>query len=494
MKKIFIFLFTIILIFLSFFFLIQKEKKQINNEKIVFKFGKNYLTKNEFLFRTEFNVRPEYCSGNTTYDKYVCLNSFIAEQLFSKAYQQKTNKIDDNFKYYLKGYKDQAIREELFYNEIWDKIKIDSAKIKEAVNYAIHPLEVDFIYVRDSITASILKNKIKDTSSFNKIQKEIYNNNPPKPKEVNFGIYEESIDSALFNKNTKLGSIIGPIKTSTGYYLMKINHIYTNVLFSKYQYIDLFNEMKRLLKYKESEKQWNNYIAKIMKGKIIKFNEKVFYRLALYFKEKFDNKIKQQKYNDLITLSINNPGDNIEIANIINDTFFTIDNEKWTVNDFFDYIKSNPLNFKRHNLDEKTFYILFQRKIAKLIKNYFLTKEGIKKGYDKKDNIKRKIKSWKDYYFAQQYIKNILREKNIATDSLKNYYELFEVTNAEFEKLKKQYKDSIFINKKLLDKIKLTSIQMTLHKKNQIYPLLTPPFPITTNSNKINYKILTKEK
>ena len=86
---------------------------------------------------------------------------------------------------------------------------------------------------------------------------------------------------------------------------------------------------------------------------------------------------------------------------------------------------------------------------------------------------------------------SVLMSKDFKGNIRKDYFDAFDnYLTPYFDSLKTKYDSKIKVNRVALDKIKLTSIQMFTRKSRGPYLNVIPPFPVVTNSAKINYKLI----
>ena len=90
--------------------------------------GNKTITIQDFIRRSEYTIRPSYCSRSNYLHKKIVLNSLIAEKLTATEMENADDKLleSDHFKNFLKGRKEQAMRQ-IFYNDS------SSTRIKERI-------------------------------------------------------------------------------------------------------------------------------------------------------------------------------------------------------------------------------------------------------------------------------------------------------------------------------------------------------------------------
>ena len=116
--------YSTVILFISvlFFHSCSKKVKEISRpiieisvENIIAKVGDKIITVDEFIERSEYTIRPDYCRGDNTIHKKIILNSLIGEKLLSL--ETSNISLSPNLMRYLKGRKEQAMRDVLFYEK-----------------------------------------------------------------------------------------------------------------------------------------------------------------------------------------------------------------------------------------------------------------------------------------------------------------------------------------------------------------------------------------
>ena len=106
------FLFTIIL-------LVNCAKKHVP-EDVLIQVGDRYITTKEFQYRAEFTPHPNFPRHDRNLEK-VMLNNLILEKLFVIEHGKDSElKKNENFLGYIRGIKEQKMREQLFFKKAHD--------------------------------------------------------------------------------------------------------------------------------------------------------------------------------------------------------------------------------------------------------------------------------------------------------------------------------------------------------------------------------------
>ena len=159
MKKYLVFIFCIGI------FVVQCHKKQPEPNVIIARIADRSISRNEFIRRAEYTIRPVYCRGDNIIQKKIVLNSLIAEKLLAlEQNQQNELMMNPRFQKYLTGRKEQAMRQWLYQKEIDEQIHLDSNEVKKVYHVAGREYELSYLTVGNQYLAKTIKNELLNGS------------------------------------------------------------------------------------------------------------------------------------------------------------------------------------------------------------------------------------------------------------------------------------------------------------------------------------------
>ena len=344
-----VFLRTLIIFSVIISLMITSADSQ-SNDRVLAKVGNKEISVREYLERSELTIR-----SNNFKDKKTTLNNLVSEKILSlEAECNHTLLQSPNLQSTLKGIKEQSMREELYFREAFNKVKIDTQEIKTAYRLSMREYELEFFVIRNKELVQQIKGVIDSvpelTDDIFKQVGEILGEKPV--HKINYKDPDDDvIHEALYSKLLDEGTVIGPLKLSNG------NHIIMKVLnWIDYPLISGEDQQVRWKKVQEKMHQtkalklWQSFQANVMKGKKLEFNKQSFKVLSNWAMAKY----LDRKANDTLAFKISEiPSARPEID--MGDPFFTIDNRLWTVGDFRNELMSHPLVFRTTALDSTEF-------------------------------------------------------------------------------------------------------------------------------------------
>lgn len=470
------------------------------SEKILAAVGNQTLTVEEFKLRTELTLRPRYPALSDEDEKQLYLNNLIAEKLMAReGYQgEQEKRLIDNpvFQAQIRGIQEQSMRENLFMDLALKPVHVDSTEIQKVFALSGREYKVSFFSIHNDSLAGFVRSEIrKDPKQFENL---FYENSPSEKiaqKTIKFRDPDPVVvHDSLFSKSLDVGQVIGPLQIEDNYYLLiKVDDWTYYPAVSEQDFNNRWAEVEKKLEEKKSIHTWRKYIAKVMKGKSVEFEEKTFLQMARIFFNIYGTRDKVIK-NNLLKDFISTQGSEIRFDNqnvqslMLDQPFFTLDGEVWTVRDFREAYMSHPLVFKNDFSNFKSFQREFHAALLDLIRDHYLTKEAYKRKLDQSPDVQRTTAMWKDAYVAayhrDRYLSDIAKRADFDPDMMKgriNYLSLY------VDSLQDKYQDKIKIDFNALRSIKLSDIDLYAIKPDMPYQAAAPGFPEYTQESKLDY-------
>lgn len=494
----------ILLLLLSILLIIYdcgKKAPATSTEKMLAKIADKTISVDEFIRRAEYTIRPPYCKGDNYIHKKIILNSLIAEKLFALE-SGDDNELSRNsqFQDYIRGRKEQTMRQWLYNEVAYKKVKLDTNEIKKMYQLAGRKYKINFCSLKDSSKIQQIKQElIESKNSHEEVYRRYLGLEEIPQREVGWNDQNEAaIHDALFAAPLEKGQIIGPIATEDeNYLLLQIAGWTDRLAITDTDIRQRWNDASEHLKNKQADKIYTSYVASVMRGKKVEFSRDTFFKLAeifapFYLKSMEDKKevFNRRFWKDEI-LPDSLAGD---IDEIMDHSLLQIDGQLWQVSDFLKEIMIHPLVFRKRKISRQEFPEQFKLAIVDLIRDKYLTKEAYKKGYDKVGAVISNAAMWQDYLLAQ-YQKNRYLQAINATEEADYMKVISGYLNNYVDSLQTKYHNQIEIDTDKFEKIQLTRIDLFALQKNVPFPIVVPSFPLITTDHQLNYgkKMVTKD-
>ena len=460
-----------------------------SNLDILAQIGDKIITKQDFIRRAEYTIRPDYCRQSNYIHKKIILNSLIAEKLTSIEMEDKEDVLlrSQNFYYYLQGRKEQAMRKLYYYENFYKGAKVSDKSVNEKYKLAGRTIDISYINLPDVNTVQKVKELLSQSITIEEIYFSIWGDTIPN-KKINFFDKEpDIIHEKLFVIDNKKNQIIGPFEVEDGSFLLiKINGWFDTKFISAVDQEKTWGDIKELVKEKEAKTKYLSFIKEMMDGKTIQFSKDVFEDYAykaskIYLQDQME---KKDAINKLIWDEIENPK-KISLQNNPDikpdDVIMVYDNEEITVEKLNRLIKSHPLVFRKREISEGRFREELKLSLADLIRDNELNKKCYDQKLDKDVRVKTNIDMWHDAYSSKRFMSSL---KLAVKSENKNKYNF---DNNVINYLQDKYSNIIKINTDMFENITITSTDMLVSERGLAYPFIVPSFPIITSDDRLDY-------
>ncbi len=441
------------------------------------------ITVEEFLNRAELTPRPHYCRKGSEKDKNIVLNTLIVEKLLALDGREESVLAGQKlFRAFIKGRKEQYMREELFNRLAARETDIDSLELKEAFHRAGYIYEVKFIIQNSAQAGALLEKLQKNPLQKRRILAETYHDFKPANHTVYFEDPEyPALHHAIFDSVWQKGDIIGPVRMrETKYMTLEITRVLYEPAMSQNEKVIRKKRVRERILERKTNQRWNAYTAKLMKGVSVSFNPKITMEVAALWSKNFktstlekENDQKERNYGRFVR----------EIEKIKDQPMFTVSGKVWHVGDFTEALSSHPLVFRKADMAPSEFIGQFKLAVIDLIQDSYITRDAYARGIDRLSSVQRNTAMWEDAYLALENRSRVLSMLSPGSGNA----DFHKTMDVYIERLIDKYKDRIKINRELLAGIKLTGTDFISSQQFVPYSQIVPHFPVLTKEEKLLY-------
>ena len=467
-----------------------------NNLDILAKVGDRIITKQDFIRRAEYSIRPLYCRQANYIHKKIILNSLIAEKLLAlEAEKAKVDLLDNPlFQSFVLGRSEQAMRQLHYYDEFYKQVELDSAAVLNAYKLAGRTVDITFINLPDLNSANTIKNLVMEGISLDSAYTMIWGQHTPPKRQLNW-FDKESVDlhKAIFNPDVTKGSIIGPlVPDNKTFLLLQVNGWTDRPAITESEKSLRITDVRKRLRENDAEQKYKEWVQNIMTGKQLELNPNVFPAYAEKVTDIYlqSDSVKQAQYGKFLWADpeLDFIRDSLTSAPLESfaetDILFHVDNVSWTIQKFHQEIRKHPLVFRKKKMNRGEFQEQLKFAIADLVRNIEITQYCYKNKYEQSSTVKLNRELWYDSSIARYYRSILFKEMGVLYDDPENVAIRM---NPIVDSLQTTYSDQIEIDTDLFESIELTSIDMTVIQHGVPFPKVVPPFPVFTNDNKLDY-------
>ncbi|MEJ2055002.1 MAG: hypothetical protein P8X42_13860 [Calditrichaceae bacterium] len=486
-------------------FLLGCDSEKKSESPVLVRVDDQYITRDEFISRSEYTIRPEWCRGENYVHRKIALNSLIAEKLLAiEAGLNTPIDNDPDIHAYLKGRKEQEMRQLNYQRTAVDKVTLNQETLNTVLENSERTYQVEIIPIGDDgAAAQIGRDLAAQNITFSEIKEKINGSGGTiQDLELRFDSpLDDVVYKALFhNKNIQKGQVIGPLQLDeNAYTLVRING------WSRRPLLSSQDQKLRLKDIREKETRvaamdiYVDWVRKLMHSKRLDFNKDVLISLIkavgpIYFEAREKSDIKMQKnfwnIENKDHINIKDVADKVDALK--SEPLLEIDGQVWTVGRFEEELKIHPLVFRNPKMSKRQFGEQFRLAIADMVRDRYITAYAYDKEYDKDKRLQHQYKMWVDNLKAEY-----MREKYLANAGLENkndYNTVHQALDPYIKDLFRKYSKQIEINTDLFESTKLTDIDVLVIQENVSFPVYVPNFPRLTTYDRLDYgRILEEE-
>ncbi|MHA2276935.1 MAG: hypothetical protein ACXAC2_14275 [Candidatus Kariarchaeaceae archaeon] len=454
------------------------------------------ISKNEFIRRAEYTIRPPYCKKSTYLDKKIVLNSLIAEKLFALEAGTTNGLLEnDGFKRFIKGRREQAMRQWMYHKEATENVHLDSAEIEKYYQYSGREYEVSYYTIHDTAKLNQAMKRSKDHNRFfENFHHETYGGGSIPKRKIAWTEQEDfSVLKSFFTERINSGDVIFPIQINQRFpVIYKVLGWTDTKIYTENQIRERWKKVSERLKYEQAGRIWEKLAAQIMQGKTLDFDKSVFWAVSNIFSKyyvKSEDQLKEELQSGMWNEgNVNSNKISYDLEQISSEIFFNIDEITWTVNDFRKELLSHPLVFRKRNMSSEEFPQQFRLAVADMIRDLYITQVAYNMEYNKLKSVKREEHTWRHAFLAiyqrDKYLDSIAERENFG----KNYLGVLNTRlNTYFDSLLFKYDDQIELNVDEFEKINLTEIDLYVQQLGIHYQQAVPRFPVLTSNHSLGY-------
>jgi hypothetical protein len=450
-----------------------KSQAPANNlilDEIVASIGPIIITAEEFSNSYEFGpafVKRKKDSRNR-YLKYM-----IYEKLLTlDGYSRNIDK-EEEISSLIKDFESDLATEEMFKDDILNKIEISEKEIDTIVTHKQLELEIRWLFVESEeqlkSSTNALQSEVKFDSLYQlQFEDSIYLDD--RSMQINrYQLGKKNPELAEIIDTLPIGQVSVPIIANDGWYIFKIHNVWQNIITTETEMIRLRKESINWLKKKKMDQLSDEYVNQLLleKDPLIKIQSFNLLRsyIGLY-------NLSREKYN-LWNLSdkLNQSLDELNVTkeNIGQTILVEMNDGTILLKEFLVWYRNRSQYIKFNKTNLQSFSSSVESLVWRMVRDKLLTGQAYERNYHTTESFTKQAKWWKDkivYSAVKKEIEEsvVLEEEEVKYNSLesldvKSNEEKIntEITRRLFlklNKLKSEYE--ININEDVLEKINVS--------------------------------------
>ncbi len=496
-NKIKLILFTIVFLTPSLIYsqdvFFEKPENISKRDQVVAEVGNIPITSEEFIYSYEFGPAfPKRMHDS----KKTHLNYMINEKLIALAAYDENLMEDVNTKDIYADLKGDLSAEEMFRREIVPQIKINDAEIEKVIKTKQKEYQLRWLYTNDFSKVENYLSTLREGISFDSLFVTQLNDSvhidDRQMESSLFSIYQKNPQFGQIVDTLKPGTISSPIHTDDGWYIVKIDNIWDNLITSETDYNKLKYESAQAVTQSKMGILSDKFINSLFVNEEPVIKRDAFNVLRSYL-GKFildSEKYKNWQLDDKIDIALNNLG--LKKGDKFSDLVLVTGKKMdLSINDFIVWYKNRENYIKISTNNIQTFSQSLEKYVWLMVRDKLIVKDAENKGYDKSEWVDKQAKWWEDKIAYSTYRNKLTNSITLTSEELnlinENKKSQSEIMSDELSKkllhkileLKKKYKVKIYND--VLNEIKVSdendkrAIDMYIVKRGNLFP--RPPYP-----------------
>lgn len=468
-----------------------------NKNEVVAEVGSIKITLEEFIYNYEFG--PAF-PKRTDNSKQTHLNYMINEKLLALDGYEKGFMEKEFVKGLYSDIESDLVTEELFKQEILPKVNINDIEIEKVIDKKLSEYEIRWLYAPDLELLQNylrqLKNGISFDTLFNaQINDSVYMDDRQMKSSL-YSIYVKNPMFAQIIDTLSFGKISAPIHNDDGWYIIKIDNIWKNLITNESEFNKLKSESINAITKSKMDILSDQYVKGLFSDENPLIKRDVFNVLRSYL-GKFiltPEKYSEWKLDNKLDITLTNLG--LKKGETYPGlTLVDCKNSKISLDEFIIWYRNREQYVKLLKNDLVGFSKSLEDLVWLMVRDKLLTAKAYQNGYNKSEWVIKQSGWWKDkisYSVYRNELANSItlnsEEKRLLNENKKSQSEILseELSKKILHKileLKKKYK--VVIYEDVLNKIKVSSendkkaIDMYIAKRGNLIP--RPAYPSIDN-------------
>ncbi len=456
---------------------------------VLAKVGGKKITVREFLASYEFG--PSFAkrrkNSKQDYLKYMIDEKLLALDGYAHGYQDSARVKD-----LLSAIEGDLASNQMFYKDIFNKIKIPDKTLKKAVGQKQTTYNIKWLFApsKDSLDyyLSYLNKGIAFDSLFNMQLRDSVYKDERQMQMSEFKLRMRNPEMLGVVDSLKEGQVSAPVHGPDGWYIIKLIDVWENAITTQTQFEKEKHDAEEALKLNESDKQSDIYVRTLMLEHNPVIQGRAFDILRSYMGNYVlpEKKFAQWNLDKRMKKELAHFG-NFSKEQFTKLTLVQLSGGGLTLDDFLNWYKMREEYLKFDESSFDNFSASLEKLVWQMVRDHLLIGRAYERGFQNLPIVKDQVNWWRD-----KIVYAVVRDKlaksiglNIELPaSVKSKYNdkkqaLMERTFRELQALRKNY--PVWINEKLLKNIEVQdsddprAVDFYLVKKGGTFP--HPAYP-----------------
>jgi parvulin-like peptidyl-prolyl isomerase len=375
----------------------------------VAKAGDMFISEREFARRFEMLPGFErHQRSQLEYYKAEFLYALIAEKLLAQEAVVRNFDRDTVFQLALLTIKKKLARDELYKEEIIDKVTITDLEIIRGIARAQTLLLSSYLYFPKEQDAQFVRGLMKKSADFETLKIDSSISFLRDTATVIWGDADPNLEEAVYR--LKKGEISPVIKTEVGFFIAKVTGSTGNSSFTALSSETQKERVVETIQLRKQRERLDEYVGEVLKNKTGYSVPKTFKYFAQAFEKAYDKKTVEANglFCDEILGKVRK-----SCAGSLYDSLTVVGHSVWTLGEVISKLTNKTIRFDF--ADSVRLPDILNTQIKVLVQQELLEQEALRRGLDQVPSVKEKLEIWRTALLAS-LMKEYVRTSIVVTD------------------------------------------------------------------------------
>lgn len=383
------------------------------------------ITAEEFLNSYEYG--PAFVKREKDSQKHY-LDLMIYEKLLAKEGYSKGLDTAGDLQEMLSDIKGDLASEQMYRRDIWNKIKISKAAIESGIEKSLITYNIRWIYRKTleeiSDDFSGIKSGIPFDSVFNAQLNETITYDLRSMETNAFKLSRNNPALMTIVDSMKAGGLSGPVKTSDGFYIVRLDNVWKNMTVTETEYEKMKYDVETVLFRDKADSLSDIYVQKMMKKEHPVIGRLAFNMLKAVLSKKILTPEEYASWDMLKNIRPFEPGfDPADPAHWIDNKLVDLKSGTLTLRDYLRWYRTREPYIKFNKTSHQAFFQSLEQTVWRMVRDRLLTAEAEKRKFDRSEDVKRQVKWWQDKLVFSKMKLELAAGIKLDSSAVSNYYE-----------------------------------------------------------------------
>jgi len=363
------------------------------SDEVIAKAGRTFIAEDEFLNR--FELIPGFGRHRASQlegAKAELLYSMIAEKLLAEDAAARGLDKDTTFVRAFQEVRNMLARDELYREEVSQKVHITNEEISIGIGRALRQLLVSFIYCKKEDDARFIRSQIKRPKDFEQLHIDSSFAVVRDTATVIWGDADPEIErTAYAMKGNEISDVVF---ARGGYYILQLKGVQRNNVYSSMEPGVLHERLVESLRLRKEKVRMDAFIKEVLSGKVGYSVSRTLRRLA--------NELGSMCGVSNDTLISFTPEIAQRVASrckaFLGDTLAVVGDSAWPLRAVLNRISSK--GFTLRCADIAGIFHQLNIEMQVLVQQELLCQEALRRGLDHVPEISKRLDTWRQYYLS----------------------------------------------------------------------------------------------